>query len=209
MIPNTALSKESKRTRADGDFMACVKCNQKKSKMDYIFGLIAKLQTRNVSIAEAAITEVLNKPNEQARIAKMLSTAKFNGIEYKMNMPCTASDLDEYFTFLAKGQYFKQFKKTLNTTLYMVDFKLIDKDMLEGISRLYRQRHDSEPLDDLLNNINLEILADGECIIIPAGKSNVIFFQGSIGVKLEVVRRTNRNMKNKREYLKTFAGFKR
>lgn len=207
MIPNTALSRANRRNKGDGDFMACTKCNQRKSKMDYIFGLIAKLQTKNVCIAEAAVSDILQRPNEYGRVSRMLNTAKFNGSEFNMTMPCSASDLDEYFTFLGKGQYFKEFRRPLNTTLYMVIFELVNKEMLMKFCDFYKQYHESDPLDDLAKNPNVEVLGDGECLIVPSGKRYLIFFQGSVGVKLDIVRKSNRNIKNKRSYLKSFATF--
>ncbi|QDF74697.1 MULTISPECIES: hypothetical protein [Shewanella] len=208
LIPNAALTQ--KRNYAEADFYVCRRCNLNKSRMDYIIGFIAKIQASDPDIALQAIANAKKKKLENQRFEKMIDSTVFNGTNYEMTMPFTVNELDSYVLYLAKGLYFRTYKKTLNTTLFMVDFNLINKRMIDSISSSYSMIHESDPIEDLKKNPNAELILKGECILIQGegGKRNyLIFFQNGFGLLINIVRRSHKNVKKKLDYLKTFSSF--
>lgn len=208
LIPNAALT--NKRNNSEADFYACRKCNLDKSKMDYIIGFLAKIQSTSSDIALKAISNAKTKKREIQRFENMTKSAVFNETEYEMTMPFTVNELESYVQYLAKGLYFITYQKPMNTTIFMVYFQLINKKMMGSISESYHASHKSYPLDDLKKNQNVELILNGECILVHGGQNkrkHLIFLQDGFGLSIDIVRRTHKNTKKKLDYFKRFSSF--
>ena len=74
LIPNTVLTVP--RTKRDGDFFACRRCNSAKSHIDYVLGVVAKAQSANAQLASAALLSAVNSNDGRAeRFIQMAAEA--------------------------------------------------------------------------------------------------------------------------------------
>ena len=58
LIPNAALT--IKRGKGEGDFLACKSCNERKSNMDYVVGVIAKFQSKSEPLAVSSLKKAMS-----------------------------------------------------------------------------------------------------------------------------------------------------
>jgi hypothetical protein len=132
LIPNTALSRP--RTKRDGDFFACRKCNGRKSHIDYVLSIIANAQSADSDLAANTLISAITSDDGRAqRFNQMAAEAKDTSDGgAMMNIPVFAQELLEYISFLGRGQYFRKRSRPFDqgSQVMIVDF--INKPVMAG-----------------------------------------------------------------------------
>lgn len=207
LIPQIAVSKP--RTNAQGDFHVCRKCNTEKSKIDELFGLLSRINTSGSGGREAIskLAKMIGKKNK-ALLSMMDSAIKHPG-RMQMKLPFKGEDIYDYGLFLTKGEYFKKHGCILNTDNKIVLVTWGGPHLIEELLSTYREKHGTNPFEDLTQNDHVENIFE-ECFII-VGKNDTEFsfiFNQAYLLITKVVDYTEENKIEKRKNkLALIAGF--
>jgi hypothetical protein len=197
LIPNTALSKP--RTKRDGDFFACRKCNSRKGHIDYVLGVVAKAQSEDSELAaHALISAVTSDDGRAQRFIQMAAEATETPHGALMNIPIFAQELLEYISFLGRGQYFRKRGRPFNqdSQVMLVDF--VNKAAVAAFEARYVLEHGASPFADLMQNRYAESFSDGDCIIYSKNDRFLFLFHGYTAITIEIKRRTAKNVERSR-----------
>ena len=203
MIPNAFLTR--KRNKGEGDFYACRTCNIRKSDIDYVLGVISKSQSNDLDLVYQSFQKALDDPTRSKPFNAMLSTAETHDDCVSMKIPISACKLSQYVDFLAKGQYFKMTRKFLSLNLYIVDFQIINKLVIDELKRMHYSQHGTNPLEAIQEQPATETIRKGESIIFSQDEKSFIFFlHGGIGFTVKIVKRSRKSETKKKKYLSLF-----
>jgi hypothetical protein len=189
MIPNTILT--CSRSRRDGDFYACRKCNSEKSHIDYVLAVVAMAQSRNDALAAQALTDaVLRDANTAPAFIEMVRGAAIHPDGVSMEMPIDGRDLLDYIRFLAKGQYFKENEEVLDDFKTAILPEFVNKQVLRPLEDGYENEHESNPFSDLSSNPHTEVVLESECLIYSKNNAYIFVFHDYTALIARVVNRT-------------------
>lgn len=195
LVPNAMLS--NPRSNEFGDFYACRKCNSRKSNIDYVLAVVAKVQSRNPTTAVDTFVRALSTEDGRAKpFERMLSTVRETADGGAvMEMPVAGQALLEYATFLGKGQYFKRHRKVFNSGQHVFLFQWFDKRVTSSFENHYEGRHGSNNFRDLEQNSYTEVIASGESMIYSKNDKYLFVFHDYIGIGIQVKSRNTKNLK--------------
>lgn len=207
LIPNKLLTQ--KRTRNDGDFFACRKCNCRKSNIDYVLSVVAQIQSSNTDLAVSALVDALEKNDGRVNaFIQMLRSAEQHDGGLKMSIPINGPDLLEYIHFLGKGQFFRLHRIPFDPKQYVLDFQFINKPVMASVENSYCRNNESNPFVDVAMNPRSEVIGNGECIIWRKNDRYLFFFHNYIAIVIEVLKRNKKNIarvaKRERQLLDDF-----
>ena len=202
LIPNTALT--IRRGKGEGDFYACRACNIGKSNIDYVLGVIAKFQSKDVEMAISSVQKALDNPGRKNRFLDMIVSANIVGAEAHMPLPVTQKEISGYINYLAKGQYYKLNQKPLSLKKNIVVFQFINKQVIRYLEKGYQNQHGSMPIQDLHLNPKSEVIADGECVIHSGKDKYLFFFQEGLAFIIEIRPKNNKNLRRREKFLSDF-----
>lgn len=206
MIPNTSLTR--KRSKGDGDFLVCRKCNSHKSNMDYVIGVIAKSQSSDRNLAVESLIRASTKTDGREKIfLDMIRTAvQKNDGNIHLKIPVHADDLIAYMQYLGKGQYFKVHKRPLNLKRYVMHLEFINKQVTQTFQSSYQCYHHSNPFIDIRQNPYSEVIGGGEVIIWHKNKDSYLFlFHDYVGFIIDIKKQCRRHVeraKQKVDYIR-------
>ncbi len=192
VIPNAILTRP--RSRGDGDFYACRKCNGAKSNIDYVLAVAAKMQSADSALAAKTLTDaVLRNDNSAPRFIRMVRAAKEYLDAVLMDIPIDGKDLYDYFCFLGKGQHFRFAGEIFNPHKRVLQVEFINKFVLAPVERGYSNRFGTNPFSDLARNPYTESIGDGECLIWSKGYRHLFIFHRYTAVVASLPRRTKKS----------------
>lgn len=198
LVPNNVL--RVPRTKNDGDFFACRKCNARKSHMDYVLGTLAKSQSRDDEFAaNALIDAVTDKERRAERFIEMLrgSVNTVSGVEFEI--PVFGTELLEYLQFLGKGQYFKVTQQVFRPVTQVMLLDYVNKEVLSNLESSYEVHHGTNPFRDLTLNKYAEVLSGGDCIIYSKNRSFLFLLHDYTAIIIVVKPRNKKNSERERE----------
>lgn len=196
-IPNAALS--ITRTKGDGDFYACISCNNRKGRFDEIVGKCAKIQSDDIELAIATLEHEFKK--EHSKIAEALSSVSpldDGGASFKN--PLSRQELYEYMEFLGKGVYFIYKNKVFNPRYHIFSLRYVPAHALKTFEAHYRSKQGSNPYRDLETNPRSKVIKSHEGILYKQGSSYIVFIQDYFGVMIKVMNNTASNRKKALKY---------
>jgi hypothetical protein len=192
LIPNTVLRK--KRKNNEGDFYACRECNSRKSHIDYVLGVIAKIQSTDDDFAsQALIRAVAGGERISDRFVRMVSRADETPQGIKMEIPISGKELVEYIRFLGKGQYFKRRGRIFDEKNQVMIVDFANKEIHSILEDSYIDKHGSHPVRDLEMNPYSEVISSGECVIWSKNENYLFFFHDYISISIRVRPRNRKN----------------
>ncbi len=207
LIPNAVLTKP--RTKRDGDFFACRKCNSRKGHIDYVLGVVAKAQSDNPELATNALISAVNSNDGRSeRFIQMAAEARatLHGVE--ANIPIFGQELLEYISFLGRGQYFRKRSTPFDNDSKVMIVDYVNKLVMSALSEDYLAKHGTNPISDLVQNRYSESFGDGECIIYSKNDRYLFLFHSYTAIIIEIKRRSAKNVERSRasaeELLKHF-----
>ena len=192
LIPHIALSR--KRGNGEGDFKACKTCNNKKSTLDYIIGIIAKSSSSEELVAIAALNKALSDDKKNKRYLNMLQLCERKGEIIEFTLPIEINELYEYASYLAKGQYYKEHGNFLCLKRNIIFCDLLPNQFVKNLNLSYKQANDSLPFDDLVKNPHSEVILDGECIIYSKNNKYMFVFQKGLILVIKILEKNNQNI---------------
>lgn len=134
LIPNTAL--RFPRTKRDGDFYACRKCNCNKSHIDYVLAVVARNQSSDDELAIQTMIDATTKDKKiSVRFLKMISTAEETSHGVEMRMPLIGRELLDYISFLGKGQHFRSAGRPYDERHQVMIVNFYNKEVMRPLSR--------------------------------------------------------------------------
>ncbi len=205
LIPNVVLT--SNRNKGDGDFYACRACNSSKSEMDYVLGALAKSQCNDEKLALGTIWKALDDPKRNSRFIDMiLAGAEQADGRVTMPLPVSGHEVATYADYLAKGQYFKRYKKPISPSQYVVTFEVVGKLVFSDLLNSYKARHGTTPFEDLKSNPYTEVIADSECLIWSKNNRNMFIFHSGFALITKLMNNTKRNVARRRACLLELDG---
>ena len=191
MIPNAVLTRP--RSRNEGDFYACRKCNSGKSNIDYVLAVVAKAQSVDADLAARTLTEaILRDDNTSPRFAHMMRTAEHHPDGVHIAIPIDGEDLYEYLCFLGKGQHFRSTRTVFDPRSHVIQAEFINKQVMASLEWDYTRSLRANPFSDLARNPRTESVADGECLIYSKGHEHLFLFHHYTGAIIRVPRRTKK-----------------
>lgn len=175
MIPNAVLTQP--RSRSEGDFYACRKCNSAKSNIDYVLAVVAKAQSADAELAARTLSEaILRDDNTSHRFRQMLRTAEPHAGGVHMTIPIDGKDLYEYLCFLGKGQHFRSTGTILDSRSRVIQAEFVNKQVMAPLELGYAHSHGTNPFSDLSHNPHVESVGGGECLIWSKGHKHLFLF---------------------------------
>ncbi|MBM4955204.1 hypothetical protein HYO25_21860 [Vibrio parahaemolyticus] len=192
LIPHIALSR--KRGNGEGDFRACKTCNNDKSTLDYVIGIIAKANNADDQVVIDALYKALGDGKKYKRYASMIASANCKDGVVELSLPINSDELYKYVTYLAKGQYYKENNEYLCLKDKVIFCDLLPNQFVNYLNSSYLTENGSLPFDDLVKNPNSEVILDGECIIWSKNDSYMFVFQKGLILIVEVLEKNNQNI---------------
>lgn len=207
LIPQIAVSKQ--RTNAKGDFHVCRKCNTEKSKIDELFGLISRINTRGNGGVEAIskLAKMYGKRNKA--ITRMIDSGRNHPDGMELKLPFKGGDIYKYGVFLTKGEYFKKHLSLLDLNEKVVLVTWGSPSFVRELLSWYGSTHGRNPYDDLAKNNSVENVYE-ECFIVANSSGNEFSFLFNREYMLitKVVDKNEENLREKRiNKLDLIAGF--
>ena len=197
LIPNAVLTRP--RTKRDGDFFACRRCNSRKGHIDYVLGIVAKAQSDNTDLAASALIAAVNSNDGRSeRFIQMAAQARStpNGVE--AIVPIFGHELLEYISFLGRGQYFRKRGKPFDQDAQVMIVDYVNKLALSALSENYVHQHGTNPFSDLMQNRYSESFSDGDCIIYSKNDRYLFLFHSYTAIIIEFKRRNAKNVERSR-----------
>jgi hypothetical protein len=199
LIPNTVLTVP--RTKRDGDFFACRRCNSRKSHIDYVLGIVAKSQSGDPrAAAEALLSAVKSNDGRAERFIQMAAEAvpTPDGGAVAI-VPIDGSELLDYISYLGRGQYFRKRGRLFdqNTQVMIVDYA--NKQMLSALEAEYGHVHGANPFEDIQKNKYAQIYSAGDCIIFSKNDSYLFLFHSYTAITIKIKPRTAKNIERSRK----------
>lgn len=168
MIPQVSVS--IKRTKGEGDFHACKKCNSTKGAIDDVLGVMCRMLGDNKEGSIDAIHKFKEYYDKRDyRFVKAMRSVRHSSQGPCIDMPLTGKQIYQYGVWLAKGAYF------INTGEILADRYLICVDLVRSvevraIKEFYKRQNGSEAFNDLAKNINIPNINGESFMIMQAGK---------------------------------------
>ena len=197
LIPNAVLTKP--RTKRDGDFFACRRCNSRKGHIDYVLGIVAKAQSDNPDLAASALIAAVNSNDGRSgRFIQMAAEARStpNGVE--AIVPIFGDELLEYISFLGRGQYFRKRGKLFEQGAQVMIVDYVNKLVMSALSENYVHQHGTNPFSDVVQNRYSESFGDRECIIYSKNGRYLFLFHSYTAIIIEIKRRNAKNVEHSR-----------
>lgn len=192
LIPNTVLTQP--RTKRDGDFFACRRCNSRKGHIDYVLGVVAKAQADDPKLAsDALIAAITSDDGRSQRFIQMAVEVRETAHEVEANVPIFAQELLEYISYLGRGQYFRKRGKLFDEDSQVMIINYVNKQVMASLTADYTLRHGTNPFADLIQNRYSESFGGGECIIYSKNDRYLFLFHNYTGI---IVKIKKRNIKN-------------
>lgn len=200
LVPNTLLT--SQRSKGDGDFFACRSCNCEKGKLDEVFGLITKFQSKDPELAANALIRAFTKrENVPERYWRMYDSAKENSSgQIEARMPINGQELIEYATYFGKGLYYMKYGRIFNDKREVMHIGFYNKHVHLSHADHYQKSFSSNPVKDLESNPHSWVVAEDECVIWSKNRSHLIIFHHFISFGIEF-KDYNREMLLKKKQL--------
>lgn len=193
LIPNKAL--RYPRSKRDGDFFACRKCNCKKGHIDYVLAVVAKGQSSDDQLAVKAMIEAIEKEEKSAeRFIQMIATAKETNQGAEMRMPFIGRELLDYISFLGRGQHFRATGKLFDERTQVMIVGFYNKEVMRFVEGEYQVKHNSSPFEDLTENKFSETYSQGDCIIYSKNTSYLFLLHNYTAISIKVRRRNPKNL---------------
>ena len=194
LIPNTVLTR--KRGKDEGDFNACRNCNSRKSKIDYVLSVVAKMQSRHSTVAVESLVAAVSKTDGRMSAAQKMLRSVNETIDggATMEIPISGADLLDYMIFLGKGQYFKRHRTIFNAHLNVLLCRWYNKQVTASFESNYLAEHRSNNFRDLEKNSHTEVIAEGECMIYAKNLKYMFAFHDYIVITVEVKKRNKKNI---------------
>jgi hypothetical protein len=197
LIPNTVLSKP--RTKRDGDFLACRRCNSRKGHIDYVLGVVAKAQAEDSDLAaQTLIAAATSEDGRAQRFIQMAAEAIETPQGVIANIPIFAQELLEYISFLGRGQYFRKRGTPFDEQRQVMLVDFVNKPVMATFEANYRLQHGTSPFSDLMQNQYAESFSDGDCIIYSKNDRFMFLFHGYTAITIEIKRRNTKNVERSR-----------
>jgi hypothetical protein len=197
LIPNSVLTKP--RTRRDGDFFACRKCNSRKGHIDYVLGVVAKAQSDNPELAaNVLISAVTSDDGRSERFIQVAAEARSTPHGVEANVPIYGHELLEYISFLGRGQYFRKRGMPFNQDTQVMIIDYVNKLVMSAFSEGYANTHGTNPFSDLMQNRYSESFGDGECIIYSKNDCYLFLFHSYTAIIIKIKRRSAKNLERSR-----------
>lgn len=203
LIPNTVL--KIKRSKRDGEFLACRSCNAKKSKLDEVFGTVGKIQSKDESFVIESINRALDKNNSKRFVDMVVSARETHGGDVLITLPMDIDEIAAYCTYLAKGAYFLDHGQPLKLSKNIVLFDIFSNLYTREIEQAYYRAHGSSAFDDLRENPNSTVYADGQFLLHKKDGSYMFVVHDCFVVFLHIVPRTLSNIRKRQECYKQFS----
>lgn len=197
LIPNTVLTKP--RTKRDGDFFACRRCNGRKGHIDYVLGVVAKSQSADTELAATALIDAISSEDGRSkRFIKMAAEAveTSNGVE--LNIPIFGDELLEYISFLGRGQYFRRHQRPFDQSRQVMVVQFVNKPVLSSLEADYGVAHGTNPFEDLRLNKYAETYSDGDCIIYSKNDRYLFLFHNYTAIIIQIKRRNRKHEEESR-----------
>jgi hypothetical protein len=197
-IPNTLLSVP--RSPRDGDFFACRKCNSKKSKIDYVLAVVARVQSPNDEVATNTLLKAVTSSKKASKkFIDMVRGARHNPDGVYMDIPIDGRDLVDYLTYLAKGQYFRKTGHIFDEQKMVAQIEFVNKPVLSALKANYKGQHWSDPILDLIKNPNSESFGKDECVIWTRESDYLFILHHYTAIMIRIRPRSRRNRARARE----------
>lgn len=198
LIPNTAL--RFPRTKRDGDFYACRKCNCNKSHIDYVLAVVARSQSSDDELAIQTMIDATTKDKKiSVRFLKMISTAEETSHGVEMRMPLIGRELLDYISFLGKGQHFRSAGRPYDERHQVMIVNFYNKEVMRLVESEYQLEHNCSPFTDLTQNKFSETYSRGDCIIYSKNFSYLFLFHNYTAISVKIRRRNPKNERRANE----------
>jgi hypothetical protein len=193
MIPNAVLTQS--RSRGEGDFYACRKCNSAKSNIDYVLAVVAKAQSGDSILAARTLCEaILRNDNTSPRFHQMMLTAEHHAHAVQAAIPIDGQDLYEYLCFLGKGQHFRSTGTIFDPRSRVIQAEFVIKPVMAALEQSYANSQGTNPFGDLASNPHAESVGGGECLIWSKGHEHLFLFHRYTAAIVRVPLRTKKSM---------------
>jgi hypothetical protein len=199
LIPNKVLTKP--RTKRDGDFFACRRCNGKKSHIDYVLGVVAMAQSADSQLAAKTLISAVNSNDGRAeRFIQMAAEAvEVPGGGAVTVAPIEGNELLDYISYLGRGQYFRKRGLLFSQDTHVMVVDYVNKQVLSEIEAEYGEVHGSNPFSDLQQNKYAETYSEGDCVIYSKNDRYLFLFHSYTAILIEIKRRNAKNIERSRK----------
>lgn len=199
LIPNTVLTKP--RTKRDGDFFACRRCNCSKSHIDYVLSVVAKSQAADQTLAAEALLSAVKSGDVRAErfiqmAAEAVPTADGGAV---FLIPIDGSELLDYISYLGRGQFFRKRGRLFNQNTQVMIVDYVNKQVLSTLEADYGNLHGANPFEDLQKNKYAETYSAGDCIIYSKNDSYLFLFHSYTAIIIKIKSRTAKNLDRSRK----------
>ena len=163
MIPQVSVS--IKRTKGEGDFHACKKCNSTKGAIDDVLGITCRMVGDNKEGSIRAIRKFKEHCDKRDyRFVKAMRSVRYSSQGPCIDIPLSGKQIYQYGIWLAKGVYFINTGKLL-LNQYLIHVDIVRPSEVKGIKEIYKRQRGTEAFNDLSQNINIPNI-NGESFII-------------------------------------------
>lgn len=193
LIPNAVLTQP--RSKRDGDFFACRKCNSRKGHIDYVLGVVAKAQADDPKLAaDALIAAVTSDDGRSQRFIQMAVEARETVHGVEADIPIFAQELLEYISYLGRGQYFRKKGRPFDQDAQVMIISYANKPVMAALSDDYTLRHGTNAFSDLMQNRYAESFGNDECVIYSKNDRYLFLFHRYTAIIVEIKRRNAKNV---------------